>query len=384
MFRRADCAARANIMTVQYHLLVFSFILHLLSASPDCSLNGVFVASNASCVCDSPWRGQTCGELAPSNARGSAAAGGDTGAPSTWGASVLRGDDGRWHAYLAAIADGCGMRDWATHSTCVHAIGAGPAGPFDLATAQTVLPAVCHNPAVVAADGGFYLFFIGRGNASTPLPACGSLPPGGDVGSGLLFAPTFDGPWHWVDPQPPYCNNPGPLRLRSGSWLLACKSAVSIIYTAPSAKGPWTQLANLPPNTNASGRYEDSFLWEDARGNIHALFHAYKYAPAPQPPGTCAGDLVAAHEYSADGGRTWTRASVAPYGNTYLDARSGALAVVSTRERPKLAFADAARTRPLALLNGVSALQTCPPPLAGTCVDCKWNGSTFTLGMLLD
>ena len=362
-------------------LLVVSCLLHLSSAAPpECSLNGVLVADT--CQCDAPWRGVDCGILVPASAHASAAAGGSAGAPSTWGASVLRGSDGRWHAYLAVIAGGCGMRDWATHSTCVHAVGAGPAGPFDLAAAQTVLPAVCHNPAAVEADGGMYLFFIGRGNASAPLPACGLRPPGGNVGSGLLFAPTFDGPWRWVNPQPPPCDNPGPLRLRSGTWLLACKSAVSVIYSAPAAAGPWTQLATLPPNTNASGRYEDSFLWEDARGNIHALFHAYKYAPAPPPPGTCAGDLVAAHEFSADGGRTWTRAAQAPYGNTYVGA-DGAPAVVATRERPKLAFADAARSRPLALLNGVSALQTCPPPLAGTCVDCKWNSSTFTLGTLL-
>ncbi len=363
------------------------------TSGADCSLNGVCNPSGV-CECDAGWGGAACQYLqlgTSSVAYGVPAAAGahplllhtSSGQVSSWGGSVLE-VDGLFHMWAAEIVGGCGMRDWNTNSRCVHATSASVAGPYDFQ--DEAVPTVCHNPVVVYAPNGgsgsgaglYFLFHIGNGT-QTPVPCTTGTgsPVTQNRGYGLQVSSTPSGPWQPAEHQPPPCDNPGPVLLRNGTWLLACKDPTTVVYSAPAAEGPWTAVGALPPNT-ASTRNEDAFLWEDVRGGVHVLRHAYMYTPAPPPPATCAGDLVSSHAWSEDGGRTWTQSAFAPYENTFQQpAGEGASGgVVATRERPKLFF-DASG-HPVALFNGVSALETC----TSTCVDCKWNGTSWTYTMM--
>ena len=347
------------------------------SSNDDCSLNGI--CSAGSCVCDSGWTGASCGSLKltqPVSVAYGQPANGVQPQISSWGGSVHL-LNGTYHAWIAEIVGGCGMRDWMTHSRCIHATSAMPGGPFIFS--DEAMSTTCHNPVVVPADGGFYLFHIGNGTTANPGPCTtsGDSPHGPPQGSGMLFATSPYGPWRRPKAQPPACNNPGPLRLQNGTWLLACKAPTTLVYAAPSAaEGPWRAIGSLPPDGDGV-RNEDAFLWEDARGGIHALRHAYQYNPAPPAPATCAGDLVSSHAWSADGGATWAAGSEPPYGNEVVEGSSGESMVVSTRERPKLLF-DPASGSPLYLYNGVSSLPTC---YNSTCVDCKWDATSWTFTM---
>jgi hypothetical protein len=137
------------------------------------------------------------------------------------------------------------------------------------------------------------------------------------------------------------------------------------------------------PSAPADVWWEDAALWQDARGSLHAVFHAFTAQASPPAPGTCAGNLVSAHAFSADGGANWHTAADAPYSNTFLRA-DGELVTAATLERPKLAFLGGARGVPTALFNGAAGLPGGGPACTGTCNRCKLEGWTYTLGRALN
>ena len=49
----------------------------------------------------------------------------------SWGASVIRGKDKQYHAYIAEMANECGLGTWQQNSQVVHAVAAIPTGPFE-------------------------------------------------------------------------------------------------------------------------------------------------------------------------------------------------------------------------------------------------------------
>ena len=357
----------------------------------DCSLNGVCIPITASCYCDSPWTGPACGVLSvlpvPDTPVYGHAAGPGKPALSSWGGVPLL-LDGTYHLFVAEIVNGCGMHDWPTNSRCVHATSQTLTGPYALT--DEALPVFCHNPMVVRdpASATLYMFHIGTGNGSSTTVNCsdtavpvngggsGGALSGSAAGGFLHSAPAPAGPWTPVPParSPPACNNPAPLRLANGTWMLLCKANPSVLYSAPSVLGPWGRVTELT-SIDHRGHYEDAFMWEDARRGLHIIFHLYNYTAAPEPPATCKGDLVSAHAFADVDGTAWRFASEDPYVNTYTTA-SGAEVVAATRERPKFFFNSGGV--PIALFNGVSALATCPG-LGLACVNCKYTNSSYTI-----
>jgi hypothetical protein len=92
----------------------------------DCNYNGVCASS--SCRCDPAWLGPACDRLNLQPAQKSEPLGyrgvnSSSGYPITsWGGSVIHGDDGLWHMYAAEIAGSCGMNVWLSNSrtTCIE------------------------------------------------------------------------------------------------------------------------------------------------------------------------------------------------------------------------------------------------------------------------
>ena len=351
----------------------------------DCSLNGL--CQNSACICDPPWHGPFCSLLLPAPAPITPAFGlnstnrGDS--TTSWGATVLL-RNATFHMFLAEMVNHCGLNDWTSASRCTHATSASPLGPFTFT--DVAVEVWCHNPHVVEdpATGELFMFHLGNGTHTGAEPNCSRKhdgiasedPKPADSGSTLHMAQGPNGPWLPVDlPLPASaCNNPAPLRLANGTWLLACARQRQLLV-APSPRGPWVAAGAMPTGKNQ--QWEDPVLWEDARSNIHALFHAYTLQPSPPAPGTCAGNPVSAHAFSRDGA-VWGVSDDAPYNNTFLRA-DGVTITAATLERPKLGFWGPAPSSPTHLYNGAAGLPGGEPGCTGTCNRCKLEGWDYTL-----
>ena len=82
----------------------------------DCSLNGVCSHISSSCVCDFPWHGSACGLLSTLAVDASthpyAAAYGFAPNVSSWGGSIVQGDDNEgFHLFVAQMRTG-GLIGW--------------------------------------------------------------------------------------------------------------------------------------------------------------------------------------------------------------------------------------------------------------------------------
>ena len=144
----------------------------------DCSLNGVCDRPTGVCACDAPWVGNLdgsntlpdCGFL-NFTPRGSPVSPGQSKAGvfhgvnqqwTSWGSSVTRGKDGRFHAFVSEMANECDLGTWQQNSQVVHAVAKSPEGPFD--RVDVVVPPLSHNPEVMIAPDGtavIYTLFDG-------------------------------------------------------------------------------------------------------------------------------------------------------------------------------------------------------------------------------
>lgn len=288
------------------------------------------------------------------------------------------------HLYVAEMEGHCTLNTWEFNSACVHAVSTtGPLGPY--VRSSTAVPIFCHNPQVLPlADGSLAMLHIGSGTSSKPQENCtssaynhppshvasyGSNGAGGGGGSALHLSTSLAGPWVASTTPPPTCNNPAPMRHPNGTFFLVCDS--HSLYSSPSISGPWALVTTwVTPNGGPLGGYEDAFLWLDARGAWHILFHVWSSQVEPQ----CVNATVSAHGYSTDG-LEWFIGEKQPY-NTSVAFTDGRVEISPTRERPKLLFAEDGVT-PLFLINGaVTGGSSCLPHW---CSHCKIQLKTYTL-----
>lgn len=214
-------------------------------------------------------------------------------------------------------------------------------------------------------DGSYLwaLFHIGDGTGGNPKNCSaagegeGAVRRGGlapAAGATLHTAPAPTGPWTPV-PGLPSCNNPAPFLAKNGTTFIVCDGFE--LYSAPSVTSQWTHVTTIRATEGSPlpGNYEDPFLFIDARGNWHVIYHVYRTggisAHTCVPPYD--GSVVAGHYFSKDG-FVWHAASIAPYGNV-IDLVDGSQQLLTTRERPKMIFN--AGGDPTHLSNGV-----CPSP----------------------
>lgn len=269
----------------------------------DCSLNGVCGAGGA-CACFAPWTGDSCALLA--FGLGPAVNGyGVSPRVNAWGGNSVF-FEGEWHAYFSEMVENCSLADWYRNSQVVHGVSSSPLGPF--ARADVALGVFAHEPQVSlsrAPDGSalFALWHVGNANgdatpnnctagggAPSSAAAVGGAPAsaaavGGApaaaaaAGSSLHVAPTPAGPWTPITLELPPCNNPSQARRSDGVWFLLCNNAADqretngTIFMAPDIVGPWTFFSNAAGPLPEANVPEDGFLFFDARGHWHVLFH---------------------------------------------------------------------------------------------------------------
>ena len=321
----------------------------------DCSLNGACSDAGV-CDCDAPWTGRACGVLKRhpglnDSAHPLGCAYGCSPNVTSWGASIVRGDEAppKYHMFVAEVAQG--MYYWGNQSSCVHAVASSPAGPF--VRADVVLGAECHGPVAIRdpSDGAWLLFHQGSG------------PTGSNSSAFLRTAPAPGGPWTAIPATPGRpgddkhpCGMPSAAFHPNGTLFAVCGNG-AVLRSAPSRNGPWSQLKVRLP---LADHWEDPTLYFDRNGNFHIINHVYSLAPFASGQ----YKVASGHMYSRDG-LEWHRAADAPFDGT-MGFSDGTATVFATRERPQLVFADAARTTPCGLTNAASS-----QPLGGMCDSCR-------------
>jgi hypothetical protein len=343
-----------------------------------CQLNGEYDPVLGTCNCYAPWTGTNCSILAVLPARPVPSGYGMKPNVTAWGGSALF-FEGKFHAVVAEIIEGCPLSNWGSNSQCSHIVADSVEGPYTYS--EAAVPVWCHNPALMTFYNGtqqtFALFHIGTGAGGSPKNCSAGedgavddmAAPPADAGSTLHIATSPYGPWTPATP-PPSCNNPSPWLAANGTWFLLCDSRT--LFSAPTVLGPWTQLTTLNPSGGVPGNYEDAHLFIDPRGFFHVIFHIYT---TNIPPGlSCVDTTVSGHYFSADA-FTWYASDDQPLGSV-IDFADGTSWQLSTRERPKLFF-DAVGN-PTHIMNGVcygasSASPTVP------CVNMKYDFATAWL-----
>ena len=323
-----------------------------------CSLSGTCSASSGLCSCFPPWTGPACAQLA--FALGPRESGYGALPPplqvNAWGGNAVF-FEGLWHAYISEMVNNCSLADWWRNSQVVHAVSASPLGPF--ARAGVALPTFAHEPQVSLSsevDGTpvFALWHVGQANGdSTPNNCSGAGTPSAAAaaagtpsaaaaaaaaGSTLHVASSPYGPWSPVTLPLPVCNNPSQARHPNGSIFLLCNNADNqrenngSLFSAPDIRGPYSPAGSVlgPPPSDANVP-EDGFLFFDARGHWHVLYHTYAWPGlgCTNPP-DCDPTSISAHSFSRDG-VSWFVSEEQPYFNVANFSDSGPL-VMSTRE----------------------------------------------------
>ncbi|MCP3968502.1 MAG: hypothetical protein GY750_14230 [Lentisphaerae bacterium] len=115
--------------------------------------------------CPAPWTGNGCEKLdiRPTQK----GLGLNLPNQSTWGGSVIQGDDGKFHI----MTNQCGLDSWQKNSECVHAVSDKPMGPYKIV--QKVGGVFTHNPTIRKTHDGHYLLFtIGDSSPISQITDC--------------------------------------------------------------------------------------------------------------------------------------------------------------------------------------------------------------------
>lgn len=133
----------------------------------DCYLNGRCVAG--SCDCDAGWIGSHCGQFdfvptPPTPLGGKAYP--PASDSSTWGTSVIKGKDGKFHMYTSGILGKCGLAVWAPNCALTHATSSTLDGVYE---AQDVIMRGS-NPQITEFNGELRLWHTLDGGPTGPSP----------------------------------------------------------------------------------------------------------------------------------------------------------------------------------------------------------------------
>eukprot|EP00936_MAST-01D_sp_MAST-1D-sp1_P001499 g1499.t1 len=312
-----------------HHILFFLACLVGASASKcasnaDCSFNGKCTAKGL-CACRAAWSGPSCATLELLPATKGAGLHGIGSNTSSWGGSVLKGEDGKYHMWASEMINHCGLNLWTTNSHVVHAVADSPGAAYTVA--DEVWPVFAHEPSVARGPKGEYVMYFVKGHPKTPWddPAkpcqCsdGSSSAECDTsctwtnGTFMSYATSPAGPWSRpleVLPHPL-----GPVDSNLAVVIAQNGSLVGLTRKIPGGEqgseihlltaSDWTDKATYKQSADpvfsdkviSNFGLEDPFLYTDADGNYHAIFHNMLNNDDQK---TCGS-----HAYSEDG-ISWT------------------------------------------------------------------------------
>ena len=341
------------------------------SGIDDCSANGVCSTTTKTCECYPQWMGKYCGQLnfAPTDKAAGLQSTDEGGRVSSWGGSVMRGDDGKYHMFAAEMTHNTGIVVWMSNSQIRHAVSDDPTGTFVASDISS--PVWGHEPTAARAPTGEYVVFFTASFDS--VPCTGYECPNGNDGNSILYDDedkclpdtqcyVFQDLMTYMiyskDPAGPWSE---PELVPTGDFGSSDTNLAPIILSDGSLIGlgrppyMWRATAWNDTSTYTVEELADTVLGEDPflyidpydESILHGLSHAGGW------------DSRGGHVWSTDGGKTWkVHEDIASYGSliTYTDGTTG---VLTRRERPHLIFDE--EGMPLALTNGAT-LDPCTHP----------------------
>ena len=216
-----------------------------------------------------------------------------------WGASVIKGEDGKYHMFASRWPKTVKFGNWVTNSEVVHATADTPVGPYKFH--DLVLPTrgkefwdgMCtHNPRVIKYNNQYLLYYFGNTYSfDKPTPENPGVPREKwseawmNKRIGVAISDSVYGPWKRLDkpviePRPGHwdasiTSNPAPVvNEKSGEILLMYKSSTVgltpplLLGVSKSAKpeGPYDRLSEDPIfrfETADNNRIdvEDPYIW---------------------------------------------------------------------------------------------------------------------------
>jgi hypothetical protein len=236
-----------------------------------------------------------------------------------WCSSVIKVGD-TYHLFASRWPAEHGMGGWTNYSECVRATSTDLLGPY---TFQEVVlqkrPGAwdrsrVHNVKIVKAGEKFVLYYINSANET-----------------GYATADAVTGPWTRSDKFVISASNPAALVRPDGSVYVFCRKRDEngvnrgIAFTAPSYKGPYTELekgANLLPN---GGELEDPTIWW-AGGQYNILLNDWK--------GRATGIGKAGAQYASEDGIHYQLVTPEPVFTKTVKYDDGTEETFARRERP--------------------------------------------------
>jgi hypothetical protein len=327
----------------------------------DCSYNGVCGAAGA-CACTAPWTGAGCDVLALAPLDNATAQlgyqGRDAGGRiSSWGGSVVQGDNGEWHMFAAEMEAHCGINTWLSNSAVVHATSPDPLRvPFT--RASVVQAAFAHEPIAVRAPSGEFVVYFTAVLPPGTLPVKGGQPCGGcadgvsaascgtdanrnssvNLPTYMVFSTDADGPWSTPQMVPGtnvYADT------NFAPWINADGSLVALTRGQVWAAADWRNVSSYRVVGKWGDKGEDPFVWRNADGVYHGIIHVGR-------PNT-----YGLHLFSVDG-VSWTASAGHAY-SSVLTFANGTTLNLACRERPHVVHANG---QLIALTNG-AAVHSC-------------------------
>ncbi|MCK0156302.1 alpha-L-fucosidase [Cellulophaga sp. F20128] len=229
-----------------------------------------------------------------------------------WGASIVKGKDGKYHNFYARWKKEYGFGGWLTHSEVAHATSKNPYGPWIYK--ETVLKGnrngswdaiTAHNPKIKHFEGKYYLYYIST-NLGENTYTEEDLVETAKVGynhsnwkilrpnqrTGVAVSSSLNGPWKRIDkpliePGGPITTltvNPAIDRGKDGKYYLVVKGDKpnetkfvrnQAIAIADKPAGPF--VIQEKPVIDYLDTEDMSIWYDEVRERFYGVFHAHTY-----------------------------------------------------------------------------------------------------------
>ena len=282
---------------------------------------------------------------------------------SIWGATPVRGDDGRYHLFYSRWPVELGHNAWVTHSEIAHAVAEAAAGPY--VHQDVALPArgaeywdgLCtHCPNVHKFDGKYYLYYLGNTGDGVAMKGL-NWTHRNNQRVGVAVADSPDGPWTRFDEPlidvggkgswdelmtatPAVCRKP------DGGYLLIYKCVAAqkelpfggpVSHMAASAESPLGPFTKHPQRVLTEADQfdfvlEDPYIWVDG-DTYWALLKDFK--------GTYSGVKGSTLTlFTSDNGLDWRPAKHPFVSRVEINWEGREVQQVHRLERPQLLIED--------------------------------------------
>ncbi len=229
-----------------------------------------------------------------------------------WGASIIKGEDGKYHLFYSRWKKELKFTAWLTHSEVAHAVSKYPAGPWEYI--ETALTShgpghwdaiTAHNPKIKYFDGKYYLYYVSTNLGDNKYnkedlieiarvgyshPSWAILRP--NQRTGVAVSNSLNGPWTRMDqpliePSGPIVTltvNPAITQGKDGKYYLVVKgdkpNEVRFIRDqamaiSDSPTGPFVIQPN--PVIDYMDTEDMSIWYDESRDYFYGVFHAHSF-----------------------------------------------------------------------------------------------------------